>query len=201
MRIAVWFLIAAMAVGMVSAQDDGGGYVVLLKDGASIPAKAKPISAFGKLRYLDADGRMRVLPASRVDLKKTREANASVPSEGKGGTLSVAGTTQGQNEDDDERLMVGVAADESKADKKAVPSVKVYSATWCPHCNSLKKFLAAEGIAASVIEVDRLFEGEQMRTEAEMKRLTGRVAFPTVVVGDQAKAGFSPGWIRDALKR
>lgn len=196
----VWLLVLTMAVVVVSAQNDAGGYVVLLKDGTSIPAKAKPISAFGKVRYLDAAGRMQVLPASRVDLEKTREANASVPGDGKGGTLSIAGTTESEIEDEGNIVEDGVKPGEDQEDKKAARPVKVYSATWCPHCSSLKKFLAAEGIAASVIEVDRLSESAQMRMEAEMKRLTGRVAFPTVVVGDQAKAGFSPGWIRDALR-
>jgi len=49
--------------------------------------------------------------------------------------------------------------------------------------------------------VDRLPKAEQSRAEAEMKRLTGKVSFPTVVIGDQAVAGFSPQWILKSLER
>ena len=49
--------------------------------------------------------------------------------------------------------------------------------------------------------VDQMPETEQQRLHAEMKRLTGRIAFPTVVIGGKARAGFSPQWILDSLGR
>jgi len=49
--------------------------------------------------------------------------------------------------------------------------------------------------------VDRLPKAEQQRAQAEMQRLTGKVSFPTVVIGDRAVAGFSPQWILKSLGR
>lgn len=192
-------LIAALMVSPVWAESDGKSkpaYVVVLQDGTNIPAKGKPISAFGTFRYMDQDGRMRMLPVSTVDLDGTREANAGVVPQGRAGTLSISGSISDPPQGKKEAVGEGEVPV-----RKRSPQVKVYSATWCGYCKSLKKFLAAEGIAASVIDVDRLPEAEQKRMETEMKRLTGRVSFPTVVIGDEVIAGFSPSRIRKALER
>ena len=60
------------------------------------------------------------------------------------------------------------------------------SATWCGYCKDLKRYLAAKKIPATIIEVDRLPQGEQGAARATMQRLTGRVAFPTVIIGGEA---------------
>jgi len=172
-------------------------YFVVLKNGQRIPARTKPVNAFGKLRYMEPGGTNRVLPISEVDVDKTREANAQAPTHNKGGTLSVGGELAGSkpSKPGDARRETG------DVENTRNRTVKVYSATWCPYCNQLKKFLAKNGISASITEVDRLPKAEQSRAEAEMKRLTGKVSFPTVVIGDQAVAGFSPQWILKSLER
>ena len=105
-----------------SKQTDAS-YVVVLKNGARVPARTKPVIAFGKVRFMEAGGTNRVLPASQVDLDKTRAANAKTPSATSGGTLSVGG---------------GMAdfkpAAPGTTQKPVSKSVKVYSATWCPFC-------------------------------------------------------------------
>jgi len=53
----------------------------------------------------------------------------------------------------------------------------------------------------SITEVDKLPKADQERAEAEMRRLTGKVSFPTVVIGNSAVAGFSPQWILKSLER
>ena len=165
-------------------------YVVVLKNGRNIPARTKPVSAFGKVRFMEAGGVNRVLPASEVDLEKTRAANANSPGRTQGGTLSVGGG------------MADYAPSKTAtADKSVAKSVKVYSATWCPYCTQLKKFLAENAISASITEVDKLPDSAQRQAQAEMKRLTGKVSFPTVVIGNQAVAGFSPQWILKSLGR
>jgi len=172
-------------------------YFVVLKNGQRIPARTKPVNAFGKLRYMEPGGTNRVLPISEVDVDKTREANAQAPTKKGGGTLSVGGELAGS-----QPSKPGDASRESGGvEKTRNRTVKVYSATWCPYCNQLKQFLAKNGISASITEVDRLPKAEQSRAEAEMKRLTGKVSFPTVVIGDQAVAGFSPQWILKSLER
>ena len=194
-------LIAALIVLPGGAEDEGKSkpaYVVVLQDGTNIPATAKPISAFGTFRYMDVHGRTRTLPVSAVDLDRTRAANAGVTPEGRGGTLNISGSISDPPLAKMDAAAIG--GDEGAVKKKNL-AVRVYSATWCGYCKSLKKFLAEEGISATVIDVDTLPEAEQKRMETEMKRLTGRVSFPTVVIGDAVIAGFSPSWIRKALER
>jgi glutaredoxin len=172
-------------------------YVVVLKNGRRIPARTKPVSAFGKLRYMEPGGTNRVLPISEVDIDKTREANAQVPAHTRGGTLSIGGELAGSNPS-----QPGDASRKTGSiEKTRNQTVKVYSATWCPYCNKLKKFLAENGISASITEVDKLPTADQERAEAEMRRLTGKVSFPTVVIGNSAVAGFSPQWILKSLER
>ena len=172
-------------------------YVVVLKNGQRIPARTKPVNAFGKLRYMEPGGTNRVLPISEVDIDKTREANAQVPAHTRGGTLSVGGELAGSKPS-----QPGDASRETgDIEKTRNQTVKVYSATWCPYCNKLKNFLAENGISASITEVDKLPKADQERAEAEMRRLTGKVSFPTVVIGGRAVAGFSPQWILKSLER
>ena len=171
-------------------------YVVVLKNGQRIPARTKPVNAFGKLRYMEPGGTNRVLPISEVDIDKTREANAQAPTHKGGGTLSVGGELAGSKPS----KPGDASRDAGEVEKTPNRTVKVFSATWCPYCSQLKKFLAENGISASITEVDRLPKAEQARAEAAMKRLTGKVSFPTVVIGDQAVAGFSPQWILKSLE-
>jgi len=172
-------------------------YVVVLKNGQRIPARTKPVNAFGKLRYMEPGGTNRVLPISEVDIDKTREANAQAPPNKGTGTLSIGGELAGSKP-----AKPGDASRKTDdVDKTLNRTVKVYSATWCPYCKQLKRFLTENGISASITEVDLLPKAEQERAEAEMKRLTGRVSFPTVVIGDRAVAGFSPQWILKSLER
>jgi glutaredoxin len=172
-------------------------YVVVLKNGQRIPARTKPVNAFGKLRYMEPGGTNQILPISEVDIDKTREANARAPTHKEGGTLTIGGELAGS-----EPSKPGEASRETgDVGNTRDRTVKVYSATWCPYCKNLKKFLAENGISASITEVDLLPKAEQQRAEKEMKRLTGRVSFPTVVIGNRAVAGFSPQWILKSLER
>ncbi len=170
-------------------------FVVVLKDGRRVPARTKPVCAFGKVRFMEPGGPNRVLPVSEVDIDRTREANAAAPKNAAGGTLSIGGELVRV----DPSKPVDAGRTTSDVAKPRTRSVKVYSATWCPYCKQLKMFLAENGISASITEVDLLPEAEKKRAEAEMQRLTNRVSFPTVVIGDRAVAGFSPGWILKSL--
>jgi glutaredoxin len=194
--LAALVLATAMPVSVASAAERTGEketpdvpHVVVLKDGERVPARTKPINAFGKVRFMDASGTNRVLPVSAIDVDKTREANAQTTGSNRGGTLSVGGGMA-----DFEPSKPGEAA------KPRSKSVRVYSATWCPYCRQLKQFLAEKGISASIIEVDKLPKAEQGRAMTEMRRLTGKVSYPTVVIGGRAVAGYSPSWILKSLE-
>jgi mycoredoxin len=171
------------------------GYVVILADGSMIPSKSKPLGAFGSFRFVDPSGRTRVMPVSKVDLEATRAANDDVPDDPSRGTLSVAGGPS----NDPQPL---VEDDQEKADEKpATKSITVYSATWCGYCKDLNRYLAARKIPATIIEVDRLPQGEQGAARSKMQRMTGRVSYPTVIIDGAAKAGFSKSWIESKLGR
>jgi glutaredoxin-like protein NrdH len=191
----------AESTGESNAPGDDGetspGYVVVLTDGSVVPAKSKPVSAFGSLRYVDTTGRTRVLGVSKVDLDATRKINAQVPDDPSAGTFSVL---SGAGFSQPEPVITG---DDDKGEDKPAPprSITVYSATWCPYCKPLKRYLTDNGIPATIIEVDTLPESQQAQHRAAMKRFTGRVAFPTVVIDGEAKTGFSPSWIQAKLKR
>jgi glutaredoxin len=169
------------------------GFVVVLKDGTSLAVLSEPVIAFGKVRFQDAESRTRVLSASKVDLDMTREINSTVPSRRAGGTVSVSGNNNSKGTTRYESG--GSGGSGASASKK----VTVYSATWCPHCRDLEDFLKKNRIRATVIMVDRMPEQEQLRLQAKMQGLTGRVAFPTIVIGSKARAGFSPEWILSTL--
>lgn len=192
-----------LPVETAHTQEGGGAkqksespYVVVLKTGRLIPSRTKPISGFGKVRYMEPGGTNRVLPIAEVDIDATRAANAQAVTDRAGGTLSVGGELAGS-----EATQLSASRTGGGAEKARNQTVKVYSATWCPYCRQLKQFLAENGIPASITEVDRLPKAEQERAQAEMKRLTGKVSYPTVVIGDQAVAGFSRSWILRSLGR
>jgi len=199
-----WWIVATIVAFLLSsipavAEESGPqttrpAYVVVLKDASTIPAKAKPLSAFGSFRFVDATGHTVVLPVSEVDLEATRAANADVPDDPSRGTLSVASPSVNQ---------APVLADEedAKEEPPAAASITVYSATWCGYCNQLKKYLSARKIPATIIEVDRLPQDRQGAAQATMRQLTGRVAFPTVVINGEAIAGFSQSWIEKRVGR
>lgn len=75
------------------------------------------------------------------------------------------------------------------------------SQSWCGYCNQLKKYLSARKIPATIIEVDRLPQDRQGAAQSTMRQLTGRVAFPTVVINGEAIAGFSQSWIEKRIGR
>jgi mycoredoxin len=200
----IWMMPAVVLVFIASsvpalaeepgAQPTRPAYVVVLKDASTIPAKAKPLSAFGTFRFVDATGHTVVLPVDEVDLEATRAANADVPDDPTRGTLSVA--TGAVNPPP------VLANGGEETDEPAAPaSITVYSATWCGYCNQLKKYLNARKIPATVIEVDRLPKDRQGAMQATMRQLTGRVAYPTVVIDGEAIAGFSQGWIESRVGR
>jgi len=62
--------------------------------------------------------------------------------------------------------------------------LKVYTATWCPDCRRLERWLAEAGVAHTTVDIEAV-AGAAERLEAE----TGKKAIPFILVNDRA-------WVR-----
>ncbi|MEI7447990.1 MAG: glutaredoxin family protein [Desulfomonile sp.] len=76
---------------------------------------------------------------------------------------------------------------------------KVYSLSTCSHCKSCKKLLGECGVEYEFTDVDLLPDNDRSEVLDEIKRLTSRCAFPTVIIGDRVIVGFKEKEIREAL--
>ncbi|MFH1114454.1 MAG: glutaredoxin family protein [Pseudomonadota bacterium] len=76
---------------------------------------------------------------------------------------------------------------------------KLYSLSTCSHCKSCKRFLGECGIEYEFTDVDLLPDADRQETIEEIKQLTSRCAFPTIIIGDKVIVGFKENEIRQAL--
>lgn len=76
---------------------------------------------------------------------------------------------------------------------------KLYSLSTCSHCKACKRFLGECGIEYQFTDVDLLPESDKAEVIEEIRRLTSRCAFPTIIVGDKVIVGFREKEIREAL--
>ena len=152
-------LLICAAVASIGGAADGGDtatpvesapYVVVLANDTVLATRTKPVSAFGCVRFIDAEGRARILSASEVDLAATRERNLEVERPADPGTLSILGPPAAADAG-----AVVTAAPLARTPRHD-PPVQVYSATWCSSCRMLHQFLRVQQIEASVTEVDLL---------------------------------------------
>ena len=77
---------------------------------------------------------------------------------------------------------------------------RLYSLSTCSHCRACKKLLSECGVEYEFTDVDLLPEDEKNRVIEEMKELSARCAFPTLVIGDKVIVGFKQDEIREALR-
>jgi|UniRef100_A0A7C4AR42 glutaredoxin-like protein NrdH len=76
---------------------------------------------------------------------------------------------------------------------------KLYSLSTCSHCKSCKRLLGECGVEYEFTDVDLLPEAERNEVLDEIKRLTNRCAFPTLIVGDKVIVGYREDEIREAI--
>jgi glutaredoxin-like protein NrdH len=76
---------------------------------------------------------------------------------------------------------------------------KLYTLSTCGHCKSCKKFLSESGVEFEYTDVDLLPEKERSQVLDQIKKLTSRCAFPTIILGDKVIVGFKENDIREAL--
>jgi glutaredoxin-like protein NrdH len=76
---------------------------------------------------------------------------------------------------------------------------KVYSLSTCGHCKACKRFFGECGIEYEFTDVDLLPDEERTEIIEEIKRLTMRCAFPTIIIGQKVIVGFRENEIKEAL--
>ncbi len=76
---------------------------------------------------------------------------------------------------------------------------KLYSLSTCSHCKSCKRLLGDCGIEYEFTDVDLLPDTDRQETLDEIKKLTDKCAFPTVIIGEKVIVGFKEKEIREAL--
>ncbi len=76
---------------------------------------------------------------------------------------------------------------------------KLYSLSTCSHCKACKRLLGDCGIEYEFTDVDLLPDEDRAEILDEIKRLTDRCAFPTIVIGSKVIVGYREKEILDAL--
>ena len=76
---------------------------------------------------------------------------------------------------------------------------KLYSLSTCSHCKACKKFLGECGIEYEFTDVDLLSDDDRKPILDEIKKLTSKCAFPTVIIGEKVIVGFKEQEIKEAL--
>ncbi|MGB9616918.1 MAG: glutaredoxin family protein [Desulfomonilaceae bacterium] len=76
---------------------------------------------------------------------------------------------------------------------------KLYSLSTCSHCKSCKRLLGECGVEYEFTDVDLLPEAERNEVLDEIKRMTNRCAFPTLIIGDKVIVGYREDEIREAI--
>ena len=76
---------------------------------------------------------------------------------------------------------------------------KLYALSTCSHCKACKKLLSDCGVQYEFTDVDLLPESEKQSIIDEIRELTSRCAFPTIIIGDRVIVGYKENEIKEAL--
>jgi glutaredoxin-like protein NrdH len=87
----------------------------------------------------------------------------------------------------------------NNAKERMMEVCKLYTLSTCSHCKSCKRFLGECGIEYEFTDVDLLPEADKTEVLDEIKRLSSRCAFPTIVIGEKVIVGFREQEIKQAL--
>ncbi|MGO4523292.1 glutaredoxin 3 [Microvirga sp. 2MCAF35] len=66
-----------------------------------------------------------------------------------------------------------------------MPSITIYTKSWCPYCSAAKKLLTEKGVAFTEIDIEKKPEAR-----AEMiQRANGRSTVPQIFIGEKHVGG------------
>jgi glutaredoxin 3 len=66
-----------------------------------------------------------------------------------------------------------------------VPSVTIYTKSWCPYCQAAKELLTQKGVAFDEIEIT----GKAEQRDEMVKRAGGATTVPQIFIGDTHVGG------------
>lgn len=77
--------------------------------------------------------------------------------------------------------------------------IMVYALSTCPYCKRTKRFLNEHKIDYDHIDVDLLDDAKQDEVMDEVEKLTGKRAFPVVIIGSEIIVGHDEQKLKKAL--
>jgi glutaredoxin-like protein NrdH len=77
--------------------------------------------------------------------------------------------------------------------------IKIFGMSRCPHCKCAKDYFDKCGLKFEMLNVDELSKDKVMSVIAEIKELTLKCSFPTIVIDETIIVGFHEDQIRRAL--
>jgi glutaredoxin-like protein NrdH len=78
-------------------------------------------------------------------------------------------------------------------------TIKLYALSKCPHCNCTKKLLMECGVEFEFTDVDKAPKECIASIMEEIRLVTERYSFPTLIIGDKVIVGYCEQEIREAL--
>lgn len=67
-----------------------------------------------------------------------------------------------------------------------MPSVRIYSTSWCPYCVAAKRYFTQRGVAFEEIDLTEDDEGRD-----ELTQRTGQRTVPQIFIGDTHVGGYT----------
>ncbi len=84
---------------------------------------------------------------------------------------------------------------------KEMKKVMLYALSTCPFCTMAKKYFTNHQIPYESVDVDLLREEEKEKTIDEVQKISGRRAFPVIVIDDEVIVGYDELRIKEALEK
>jgi len=76
----------------------------------------------------------------------------------------------------------------------------LYALSTCPFCKMAKKFFESRNIPFDSVDVDLLEKEEKEKTVQKVQEISGRRAFPVIVIGETIIVGYDELRIKEALE-
>ena len=76
----------------------------------------------------------------------------------------------------------------------------LYALSTCPFCKMAKKFFENRRVPFDFVDVDLLEPAEKEKTVQKVQEISGRRAFPVIVIGETVIVGYDELRIKEALE-